>query len=113
MSVQDLIWVEVAQSLKKKELFEFEKSKIEANIKNLETFYLTIADIRVILRDSNYYERISALKDTGMKKIEPLEDKYLPSLATEAKRIEDEKLANMTPEEIVLYKFTKGERVTG
>lgn len=107
MSVKDLIWVHVCQYLKAKQNLELEK----ARNKNLEQFYLAIADIRTILNNSNWFMRIAALKDTGIKKIEPLDRSTLPSVAVAKERELEERCAGMTPEERELYIFNHGGRV--
>lgn len=111
MSVKDLIWVNVCQSLRLKRTYEFEKVKREAHLKDLEQLAFLLADIRAVSRDTNWFVRIAAVKGTKVKKIDPFPDEALPSIAVERQREEQEKTANMTPEELELYRFNKGEKI--
>lgn len=116
MSVKDLIWVNVCQGLKLKRDFDIEKAKRDARIRDLEVLCFLLADIRAIARDSNYFVRVAALKGSGIRKLKPLPDDALPSVAAEKAKVqreEDEKLKRMTPEERIIYRFNKGEKVRG
>ena len=111
MSVKDLIWVNVCQSLRLKQKYEFEKVKREAHLKDLEQLVFLLADIRAISRDTNFFARIAAVKGSKVRKIDPFPDAALPSIAIEQQREEQEKESKMTPEELELYRFNKGEKI--
>ena len=114
MSVKDLIWIQAAQVLKLKRNYELEKSKHEAYGKYTETLALLLADIRTLLHDSNFYERANAYKGAkSTRKIQPFKNEDLPSVAIELKKKEEEKIAKMTPEEALIYRFNKGEKIKG
>lgn len=111
MSVKDLIWVNVCQSLRLKQKYEFEKVKRDVQIKDLEQLAFLLADIRAISRDTNFFARIAAVKGSKVRKIDPFPDAALPSVAIEHERKEQEKEAKMTPEELEIYRFNKGEKI--
>lgn len=114
MSIKDLIWVNVCQSLKLKSKYEFEKAKREAELKDLELVLFILADIRAITRDTNYFVRVNAVKGTvEFKKIKPMPDEAMPSVMIEKQREEEKIMANMTEEEKVIYRFNKGEKIVG
>ena len=112
MSVKDLIWVNVCQSLRMKHQYELEKVKREVQLKDLEQLAFLLADIRAISRDTNFFSRIAAIKGSKIRKIDPFPDAALPSVAIEEQRKEQEKTKNMTPEELALYRFNKGEKIS-
>ncbi len=100
MSVKDLIWVNVGQSLKSKRNMDLEVSRYQAEAKNFEAAYLVLLDLRSIEHNTNFYTRINAYKDTKQKKIESLSVKTFPSMIFEKERKIRERRAQMTPEEI-------------
>lgn len=113
MSVRDLIWINVCQSLRLKRNYELEKVKREAHLKDLEQLALLLADIRALSRDTNSFVRFTAAKGTKARKVDLFPNDALPSVAIEKQREEQEKTKNMTPEELALYKFNKGEKIQG
>ena len=113
MSVKDLIWVNVCQSLRLKRKYEFEKVKHEVRLKDLEQLMLMLADLRAISYDTNGYVRIAAMSGTKARKVDMFRRDALPSIAIAKQREEEEKTKNMTPEELALYRFNKGEKIKG
>ena len=111
MSVKDLIWVRVAQSILLKQKLELKKQEVEANVKCFEAINMTMADLRTLALDTNLFVRLNALKDTKAKKIKAFNIDDLPSVSAQKEEEEKKLLEKMTPEELELYKFNKGERV--
>lgn len=111
MSVKDLIWVNVAQGLKRKEEREVREQEVKFKFEQLETAHLTVCDLRDLLLDTNLYVKAHALK--GAKgAVKPFNIKNLTSSRVAKKRKEDEKRAKMTPEEQAEYdvqRFLAGE----
>lgn len=111
MSVKDLIWVNVAQGLKRKTEIENKEKEIKFNFDQMENVQLTICDLRDLLLDSNLYIKAHALKGaTGT--VKPFNVKYLTSSRVAKKRREEEKMSKMTPEERAEYdiqRFLAGE----
>lgn len=101
MSVRDLIWVNVAQAKKLKRKGEMERDLWDARFKMMNTTYIALCDCRDLLIDTNYYTRVTAYKDTKVKKVEAFNVKNLPSSYIEEQREEEERRAKMTPEELV------------
>lgn len=79
LSIQDLIWIRIAQIQKR-------NSEIETQ----NAFFTAIADCRSIAIDTNFYARAAALKDTGKNKVEPLDIYDLPSGKQAVKNMTDE-----------------------
>lgn len=117
MSVKDLIWVQVAQSLKVKYDHEQELARSKAYSQTAEAIYMAIIDAQEIARDTNWYAKIGALKESpkAMRKIAPLNRKDLPSSILEAQRKEEARRAAMTEEERReddVKRFMEGKRYT-
>ena len=100
MSVRDLIWVNVAQALRIERSGKRDNDMWTAGFKVAETIYLAICDCRDLAIDTNFYVRVAALKGTKSKKLSPFDTKKLPSNYVEAERMEAERRAKMTPEEL-------------
>ena len=111
MSVKDLIWVNVCQKLRLKRNYELEKVKREAHLKDMEQLVFLLADIRALDRDTNSVSRMIMMKGSGKKNVKLFPDDALPSVAIQKQREEQEKEATMTPEELELYRFNKGEKI--
>lgn len=111
MSVKDLIWVRVGQNMLLKQKLELKKQEVEANVKCFEAINMTMADLRALALDTNLFVRMNALKDTKARKLKAFNIDDLPSVSAQKEEEEKKLLEKMTPEELELYKFNKGERV--
>jgi hypothetical protein len=102
MSRKDLIWVQVAQKIKKEQEYEKEKSYMELENRKFQHISVMLADIQTILLDSNGYTRAIAFKDSKKRKIDPFDVTLLPSHVAQKEREQkeyEERRAKMTDEE--------------
>ena len=110
ISIQDLIWITVAQRIKLESEAEYKKKDLEIQSNVYQTFHLMLCDIREILLDSNQFERLNVFKDTKMK-AKFFDVKALPSnrhLLEEDKK-EQKQLTQEEKEEAEFRAFMNGE----
>lgn len=106
MSVKDLIWVNVAQGIKRKEKNENEMQLYKNNVELAETFYFSLCDLRDLLLDTNFYTR-AAVRENFKSRLTSFDIKTLTSSRVEKKRKEDEKMEKMTPEQRAKYELQR------
>jgi D-hexose-6-phosphate mutarotase len=118
MSVQDLIWVSAAQKIKKEEAVNIDKIKIENEIKNLQSLYYEIADVKTLLFDVDYYTRLHAIKGTKVSNFKAFDINDLPGVKYskyEEEKAEEERLQKLTPKqrvEEIVKNLKKGKKYT-
>jgi len=101
----------VGQAIYKKKQIELEEIKLKNLNENFKNVAFTLADIRAIVLDSNYFIRVNAYKDTNKTRVDHLKIDKLPS-QIERIRIEDEEATKgMTEEEKTIYLFNKGRTI--
>ena len=97
-----MIWVRIAQNIKKEKEYENEKKLREADALKFRLLYVMLADIRCIALDQDTYSRVIAAKDTKKRRIDLLDITLLPS-HTDRKEQEqkeyEERRSRMTEEE--------------
>lgn len=100
LSVRDLIWVRVAQLVRRREALEGDAAKTKADFAVSRDIYLLLADLRSILIGSNFFGGISAFKENPklLKELKPIDIDSLPSGIAAAKA-EEERRSKLSPEE--------------
>jgi hypothetical protein len=117
MSIKDLIWVRVAQSIRAEEKSEFEIQKVKAEFEASEQIFMAIIDLQEICIDIDWYAKVAALKESPkeMRKVSQIKRDQLPSAIMRKQREEAARRAKMTPEERQaedIKKFIAGEKYT-
>ncbi len=93
LSIKDAIWIEYEQRRVDEEEAKYEESKIKFMDNRFESLYLSLLDIREVERNTNYYQKLSAMKEAKRPKIEFYPDKHLPSVMVNKQREEQKRTA--------------------
>ena len=93
LSIKDAIWIECERRIASEDDFKYEESKLKFMDNRFDALYLSLLDLREIERNTNFYQKASALKDAKRPKIEPFPDKHLPSVMVNKQREEKKRTA--------------------